>query len=142
MIAALMSLFAAVAACEDPTRPEDLLDMTMRVQPVEVVAGDSVFIEVSVENRSASTVTVASPRSCLLDFEVTDSDGEIVATTGNPCLNVVGEHEFPAHYSRTEEYVWATTLPGEYGVRAVMAVLRSEPRRSDPVYVRVLLPGN
>jgi len=133
-------LLATGIACDEPTPPEDPLYLTVRAEPTEVVAGDSVFIEITLVNRSTSTVTVTSPESCLIDFHVMDPDGEIVAQSGQGCFPKVWDHDILPG-SSTTTYVWAvkkTQPAGDYSVRAVMYLYERASKFSEPVQVRVL----
>ena len=135
---------AIAVSCTDTTAPEDRLDLAVRAEPSVIVAGDSAFIEITIVNRSASSVTVTSPNSCLIDFVVSNATEDFVASSGLICSTVVTDHEFPPRFSGTSTFIWTTREnqpAGDYSVRAVMLLFQTDAKFSEPVQVRVLASG-
>jgi hypothetical protein len=76
-----------VACDEDPLGP-DGLNATVDLSPAQIVAGESVSIDITISNESSRTYLIESPWPCRDVFLVVAPDGRIMRHNERICLAI------------------------------------------------------
>jgi hypothetical protein len=146
--AVLSLLFLTVVGCRDATAPEERLVLEAVVSPSQVAPGTPFTVTIGVSNPTEYEISVTSPTSCHLAFEVIDThDRRVSQGTTMGCRMayttlVLGSGE-----------TWDVTLnwsavsddavplpPGVYRVRGILVLAERSGRRSPPAQVVVSSP--
>lgn len=123
---------ATVVACNTGTEPFNQLALTVTADPSVVIAHTELAVTIAVTNPTPYSITVTTPSSCALRFEVHDANGTLVGAPLALCLPTLMDLTLTPGQTASHTYPWrADVPPGTYVLVGTLSTVDGGRRSPD-----------